>query len=202
MIAVHWIDRSDHDQSESDWRARRAASRALVADTAGALGVDPVSVKRRARGKPVLSPPGLHYSMSHSGSLSICAVADDHVGIDLELLDAPRTARLAGAIPLRFFTERERQAIAADPAALLRIFTGKEAWVKHQGVGLGAGLGGFDRESVRDLHPGIAFSDFDLPGAASTVCHTRGERPAPVRRHLTARQIARGSELDRQERAL
>jgi phosphopantetheinyl transferase len=182
MIAVHWFDRGTRPAVP----ARRIVSRALLTDTARAVGLTDFAVSRRGTDKPGLTAQGWEHSMSHSGHLSVCVVADSLVGIDVELIDVPRRARLGAETPERFFTTREQRAIARDPQVVLSIFTFKEAWVKHNGVGLGIGIGSFDRETVAAHHPDIAFTEVVLPGAVCTVCHRIGEAFTPRQVQLSS----------------
>jgi phosphopantetheinyl transferase len=151
--------------------------------------------------KPVLTAQGWEHSMSHSGRLSVCVVADAPVGIDVELLDVPRRSRLAPGVPQRFFTTRERDMIAHDPDAVLRIFTLKEAWVKREGIGLGFGIGSFDQEIIEARHPDVTFTIMTLPGAVCTVCHRVGDAFVARPVQLTAVALAAAAALDQEERA-
>jgi 4'-phosphopantetheinyl transferase len=86
-----------------------------------------------ARGEPPVS-----YSLSRSGPYWLLAVAPGHpVGADLERgrpLDADAVARAA-------CSERERRALAgADPGALFRCWTRKEAVAKATGHGIAMDL--------------------------------------------------------------
>jgi 4'-phosphopantetheinyl transferase len=92
-------------------------------------------------GKPRLegqTVEGLRFNVSHAGSTAVYAVAcGREVGVDVEQVcgDVP------AAVVHRFFSETERDALAALPAHLrLRGFfdcwTRKEAYVKATGVGM------------------------------------------------------------------
>lgn len=199
MIVVHWIDRSEH--GAGGWPLRRAAGRALLSDAAGVLGVDDLQVRRRPGHRPQVETPGVWFSMSHTGNLTVCAVATSNVGIDFERRNAPRERRIAGIVPARFFTAGERESISRDPSRLLPIFTAKEAWAKYRGLGLALGFGSFDEISVVHGDPGVAFTRVFIDDTIGTACHRAGADLVVRRRSLHPRQLAAAADIDRSERA-
>lgn len=199
MIVVHWIDRSEH--GAGGWPLRRAAGRALLSDTAAVLGIDDLRVLRRPGHRPQVETPGVWFSMSHTGDLTVCAVATCNVGIDIERRNVLRERRIAGSAPARFFTAGERESISRDPSRLLPIFTAKEAWAKYRGLGLALGFGSFDETSVVEHDPGVEFTRVFIDEAIGTVCHRAGADLVVRRRSLGPRQLARGADADRSERA-
>ncbi|HJR70403.1 MAG TPA: 4'-phosphopantetheinyl transferase superfamily protein, partial [Gammaproteobacteria bacterium] len=78
-------------------------------------------------------------SLSHSGELAICAVAEHGaVGVDVE---TRRPRADLGVIAERYFTPAEARWIAADPDARFRmLWVLKEAYLKALGSGLAGGL--------------------------------------------------------------
>lgn len=89
-----------------------------------------------ANGKPeCVGGPAV--SVSHSGGIVACAVAEAAVGVDVETRP-PRDAEMLAA---RYFTAAEAAWIAADPAArFLELWVLKEAYLKAAGLGLAGGL--------------------------------------------------------------
>ena len=97
-------------------------------------------------GKPFLPRrPDVQFSLSHSGTLAMCAVADRPVGCDVQRL-SPRSLRLAE----RFFSPAEQHVIfslasdTAQQAMFYRIWTLKESFIKCIGLGLAMPLDSFD----------------------------------------------------------
>lgn len=89
----------------------------------------------RCRGRAPVPP--LHLSLSHSGRLVACAVADAPVGLDIE--DRSLTRDVARLAP-RVLDAEEQAWLAAQPdarAAFLSLWTLKEAAIKRQGSRLG-----------------------------------------------------------------
>jgi 4'-phosphopantetheinyl transferase len=117
-------------------------------------------------GKPELSNVPLFFNLSHSGDYVVLAVGDQPVGVDVE-----HKTKNALAVAKRCFTpgEYERILHAGDAAAqqrtFLRYWTGKEAYVKWTGQGLG-----------------IPLSSFELVEADTSMAYT-GMEPVWLRTH-------------------
>ncbi len=207
MIAVSWLDRAETRPAApptEGWRLRRAAGRALLTETLAEFGVHDARVTRRPPEKPRLETSGLHFSTSHSGELSVCAVAREPIGIDLEVLGSPRAHRLTHELPSPpsgFFTPAERRELATSPARLLEIFVLKESWGKRAGLGLGIGFGAFDEAGLRASHPDVAFTRLTVPGAVCILSHLVGSEITVLRRTPTDVQLAAAAATDRKERA-
>ncbi len=83
-----------------------------------------------------ISHPDIHFSISHSESIWICAFCEAEVGVDVQIMSRERPwEKLAG----RFFCAEEADAvIRADNAAdaFSEIWSRKEAVVKLFGIGI------------------------------------------------------------------
>ena len=133
-------------------RLRFVARRAGLRQILGAcLREDPARLEFAAReqGKPYLAGAhrgALHFNASASGAIACVAVSrDEDIGVDIErrraIADAP-------ALAARYFSAAEQDAVrvanatavAADPSArqsaFLIVWTRKEAFLKHCGLGL------------------------------------------------------------------
>ena len=94
-------------------------------------------------GKPILEDnTQIHFSLSHSGIWAVCAVSDGPVGVDVE------QPRCSMAVARRHFCPDELQFLLQLPpeeqsAALNRLWTAKEAFVKAMGRGLTVPLDSF-----------------------------------------------------------
>ena len=127
-------------------------------------------------GKPYFpSHPHVHFSVSHTGGIWICAFADREVGCDVQDHrkndDPARLRRLAK----RWFSEGERtylEQCGYEPAEFYRIWSRKEAYVKFTGDGIGEG--NFPSLDVTQSLPGCVMRDIVLPYpekyAAAVVC--------------------------------
>ncbi|MBR1457261.1 MAG: 4'-phosphopantetheinyl transferase superfamily protein [Oscillospiraceae bacterium] len=94
----------------------------------------PLRIEVQPGGKPRLTESPLCFSLSHSGDLSACAVADRPIGLDIQMNTAYRE-RLAA----RCFTEEERRILLSSPDrdyAFTMLWTLKESYLKAIGCGL------------------------------------------------------------------
>ena len=123
--------------------ARRwAVGRSLLRSTLGGLlCADPAALVFESGpfGKPFLPDCPLGFSVSHSGSAFLIALAwNTDVGVDIERL---RDDFAPEAIALQVFSFKEQAALeqaplGERPAAFLAQWTAKEAYVKALGTGL------------------------------------------------------------------
>lgn len=125
-------------------------------------------VTLRPAGKPVLADRSdVWFSLSHSGRYVLCAVSGRPVGADVQQL---RPTRLSLARRLHP-AEREwlsRQPVEEQNAALFRLWTRKEAWVKAVSDERMLTLSETD---VIHRVPGLFFRDYTLPGGyAAALC--------------------------------
>lgn len=129
-------------------------------------------------GRPVLAGrDDVWVSLSHSGRYVLCAVSGKAIGADVQELRAVRES-----IARRFHPE-ERAWLESLPekerhAALFRLWTRKEAWVKA--VSRERVLSLAEADVIHPL-PGWQFRDYSLPGGyAAAVCAAEGEEiPLP-----------------------
>jgi 4'-phosphopantetheinyl transferase len=121
-----------------------------------------------AYGKPFLADsPGIHFNVSHSGNYIACALADEPVGIDIEIIKpfGPKIAE-------RFFAPDEKAHIAANGsmASFYEVWTKKESQIKWEGKGLHKPLQSFSVfESAPDKQKQPAYHKVFQNG--ETICH-------------------------------
>lgn len=93
------------------------------------------AIARHEQGKPFFpAHPGYHFNLSHSGTLALCALDDQPVGADMEVI-RPHHPKLAQ----RICSEEELAWLENQPdqlSALCQLWTCKEALVKYHGTGL------------------------------------------------------------------
>jgi len=128
-------------------RTRFLAGRALLAKMLAQYvgrGADLTRLTLTETGRPVLATePAIEFSISHAGDLVIVALAAGaRVGIDVERTERPLDFE---GLAQRIFNARDLEAFLALPLderenAFFRAWTGKEAILKAQGVGLSGGL--------------------------------------------------------------
>lgn len=117
------------------------------------------------KGKPFLRQhPQLHFNLSHSGTLAVCAVSDVPVGVDVECI-APVDAAVAAYCLSYDEQDYLRHALSPD-RAFCEIWTRKESCLKLLGCGLDAPL---SQMSVLSGHS-WNFASLELPEAIISVC--------------------------------
>lgn len=144
------------------------------------IGVHDFSCFCGETGKPYLAGlDGVFFSLSHSGSFALCAIADHEIGADVETV-----RNIDMKIAKRFFCAGEYELIAAQESdearsdRFFRYWTLKESFLKATGFGLRLPLNRF--EIV--LHDGISvvqdadarsfyFREYDgIPDCKCAVC--------------------------------
>lgn len=94
-------------------------------------------IVRLPSGKPVFAQdPVHHFSISHSGNMALCALSDQVVGADIELI-RPRHEGLPGYV-LRGEDYQRYLRLGGDWSAFYTLWTEKESIVKYTGEGLKA----------------------------------------------------------------
>jgi len=142
----------DERRAPAPIRVARAMTRVALAD---ALGTDPerVPISRRCahcdhptHGRPtVAGDDRISFSLSHSGSFAVIALADGalRIGVDVEEVK-PR--RRLGALAARVLNDDEHAAWLAlaegdeQLRSFLRAWTTKEAYLKALGIGIATRL--------------------------------------------------------------
>jgi 4'-phosphopantetheinyl transferase len=125
-----------HARRSTEYLAGRALLRHALAGHTGRNAAS-FRIETSPEGKPFCAD-GPALSLSHSGDLLVCAVAESGaVGVDVET-GAPRAL---AAVAQRYFTADEARWVAADPVPRFRrLWVLKEAYLKALGVGLAGGL--------------------------------------------------------------
>ena len=139
-------DRANRFRFHED-RARFILGRQLLADLLRehrGTAPQPLELAATEHGRPYLAgDPALAFSISHAGSMVAVALAEGaRVGLDVESLDRrlqldPLAERIFSAADLARFRALPA---ASRHAAFFRAWTGKEAILKAQGIGLFGGL--------------------------------------------------------------
>jgi 4'-phosphopantetheinyl transferase len=125
-----------HPRRSAEFLAGRALLRYALARHTGRNAAS-LRIATSSDGKPAcVDGPAL--SLSHSGDLVVCALADlDALGVDVET----GTPRALAAVAERYFAPAEAHWVAADPEPRFRmLWVLKEAYLKARGVGLAGGL--------------------------------------------------------------
>ena len=134
----------------------------------------PLRIVTEKSGKPFLQDLPYFFSLSHSGTLAACAVADRAIGLDVQLRRQGTPALIK-----RCFTEEEQLYLkrSESPAeAFTMLWTRKESLLKMTGEGLTRSLNGFS--VLEDKR----FWNVDLGEYCFCICTESGERPDQIHR--------------------
>lgn len=110
--------------------------RSLAAESTSAKARD-IQIERDKFGKPfIVGLKDFHYNYSHSRDWLACAISDQPVGIDIEML-----REISIGLAKRYFTDKEYSYITSAPAEsqlqrFYQLWGMKEAYVKMLGQGL------------------------------------------------------------------
>ena len=101
------------------------------------IPIEQIVLNHDAHGKPYVVGPNLHFNVSHSGDLVVCAVNEKPVGIDIEQV-RPLEMRLADRVctesDAAYLNEAETDEERLE--RLYRLWTAKEAYFKWKGTGI------------------------------------------------------------------
>ena len=162
MSALPWEERREQVMRFRFEKDRRLCLGAglLLAYALRQAGTTDLSLRRLSNGKPVLAnAPGIHFNLSHSGTLAACAVSDQPVGVDVEALQNADP----GVVAMCFQPiEREWIDRADDRRrAFTRLWTRKESYLKMRGTGLACPPDSFCVLPGQDFPSGICYSETD-----------------------------------------
>lgn len=154
--------------------ADRAQARDLLALAAKEVwGLSPLpEIALREGGKPFFPGyPGLHFNLSHSGDLALCALDGAPVGVDIQLVRQWRPS-----LPRRVCSPEELAWLEGQPEfwpAFTLLWTLKEARVKESGKGLTSPIRDIRvplPEKGPVLFDGLRFRSWSRSGWAAAVC--------------------------------
>ncbi len=137
MTLLPWEERRERVMRYRFDKDRRLCLGAglLLAFALRQAGASNLNLRALPNGKPVLTAsPDIHFNLSHSGILAVCAVSDQPVGVDVEVIQSANPE--IGAL---CFQKQELAWInqSNDPArAFTRLWTRKESYLKRLGTGL------------------------------------------------------------------
>lgn len=161
---------------QADDRKRCLGAGILLARILPLFGGNPEKITYGTGGKP--QAENVHFNLSHSGNLVICAVGSKAVGCDIEKV-GPEPEGVAE----RFFHRNEAEYLQKFQGQernemFFRLWTWKESYVKMTGEGMQLSLQDFEvlpegeRIRVRrgdEILP-CRMMEYDIPGYKVTVC--------------------------------
>lgn len=142
-------------------------------------GFDANGIYKDSHGKPMLD--GLHFNLTHTDGLVLCAVGNQPVGCDAEIIKvAPR------GIAERFFCEAEKNVLIASETTyddiFYRLWTMKESYIKMTGEGMSLPMDAFEirfTEKMKVYRNGVEqtcnIKEYEVAGYKVTVCSEERE---------------------------
>lgn len=100
----------------------------------------------------------VHFSVSHSGSIWICAFAESEIGCDIQLC---REDIRYDKLSRRWFHPTEAESVLT-PADFCRIWSRKEAFVKAAGIGIDQNFKKFDVSAGKASLGSFSFAVYDI----------------------------------------
>ena len=141
----------------------------------------PLDILCEEKGRPVLRSSSRQFSLSHSGDLAACALAEHPIGLDVQKL-----SRYEERLALRCFSDRERQAFfpcGGDDRAFTLLWTLKESYLKMTGAGLHLPMSSFSVSSGEDnsaFSEDASFWYTQVNDYFFALCVPRGFAPYPT----------------------
>ena len=147
----------------------------LIKEVLAQKGINEDAVTKDVHGKPQVE--GLHFNLSHTGNIVVCAIAEAPVGCDVESV---RTA--PDGVAEHFFCKNERNYLEQFEGErydeeFYRIWTLKESYVKMTGEGMALTRGVYElvlNEDVKVLRAGkvqsCRFVEYKTKGCRIAVC--------------------------------
>ena len=137
--------------------------------------IEQAAMKYHSNGKPYLADyPGIYVSLSHSGDYVVTAIADEEIGIDIQM----HKGYLERVAKRCLHTDEKRKLnhlkhLQDKEHLFYQIWTRKEAYYKYKNFSEGFE---FDKYCVLKRR-GVIFQDFELiPGYSLAVCSKRINR--------------------------
>lgn len=146
---------------------------------------------REKQGKPYFpNYRGIHFNISHTGNLAVCAVAETQLGVDIEQIRGVKESMRS-----RVLTKREQEwleACADKEEAFIRLWTLKESYIKATGEGLRTDLTTLEflieesagKDKIFCNQPGFCFYQRKIGQTAYLALCMRGEQIPPEMKKL------------------
>ncbi len=201
-LALRWADGLWSEKRARVLRMRHDSDKALAltahrllcyaVKTVHGLVLQPENFALEPQGKPYLSAyPDIHFSISHSGSMAMCALDDSPVGADIEKLrdvGAGVAERVMTADELRVYANTSDK-----QSFFFQVWTLKEAYIKYRGEGLSLPMRSFSAQPLDgciSTDTGCEFwSAEPAPGYQAAVCARHIAHPQAAMVHV--RQLER-----------
>ncbi len=147
------VDRFCFIEDKKRTVAAEMLSRKMISDWCKTISPEKISFGKTEYGKPFAIGLDVHFNVSHSGNMVVCAIDKNPVGIDVEKIREYKFSvakRVCSAEEILFIEQSENPA-----KEFIKIWTMKEAYAKFSGTGLTQNI--LKQKNSGDLHQ----SEFD-----------------------------------------
>lgn len=161
-------------QQQTEELVRRSAE-LYIKEEKMKLGTVSGQILRAQRGKPYFKEVPIEFSVSHTGSLWVCLMDEEPVGVDVQEIRKCRSDKIAA----RYYTPDERAYVKEmGESGFFQIWTRKEAYAKYTGEGITKEI--MYVSTLRDAS--VEFIDFSVKEGVKGSCCLREKKELWIRK--------------------
>ena len=166
LVSKNRQEKIDFYRFDKDKKLSCGAYLLLKKLLAGKNITDPI-FKTEKYGKAYISNhENIHFNLSHSGKIVLCAISDMEVGADVEYIDREIDLNIAK----HYFYNREYESIMNAenrPEEFFKYWVLKESYMKYTGLGMNLKLDSFeiiieDKIRLKNDNANLKFNLFDI----------------------------------------
>ena len=166
LVSKNRQEKIDFYRFDKDKKLSCGAYLILKKLLAGKNITDPI-FKTEKYGKAYISNhENIHFNLSHSGKIVLCAISDMEVGADVEYIDREIDLNIAK----HYFYNREYESIMNAenrPEEFFKYWVLKESYMKYTGLGMNLNLDSFeiiieDKIRLKNDNANLKFNLFDI----------------------------------------
>ena len=166
LVSKNRQEKIDFYRFDKDKKLSCGAYLLLKKLLAGKNITDPI-FKTEKYGKAYISNhENIHFNLSHSGKIVLCAISDMEVGADVEYIDREIDLNIAK----HYFYNREYESIMNAenrPEEFFKYWVLKESYMKYTGLGMNLNLDSFeiiieDKIRLKNDNANLKFNLFDI----------------------------------------
>lgn len=166
LVSKNRQEKIDFYRFDKDKKLSCGAYLILKKLLAGKNITDPI-FKTEKYGKAYISNhENIHFNLSHSGKIVLCAISDMEVGVDVEYIDREIDLNIAK----HYFYNREYENIMNAknrPEEFFKYWVLKESYMKYTGLGMNLKLNSFeiiieDKIRLKNDNSNLKFNLFDI----------------------------------------
>ena len=143
LVSRNRQEKIDFYRFDKDKKLSAGAYLLLKKLLSGENVADPIFKNQRFGKAYISNHENIHFNLSHSGEMVLCAISDMEIGVDIEYNDS----KIDLDIAKHYFYNREYESImnAANPSdEFFRYWVLKESYMKYTGLGMNLELDSFE----------------------------------------------------------